>query len=73
MTEAEAEFAQKIAEKAGLDNLSLDIGTHKGTIYLIETNMNYGGLVDCDLWNGSAYVRDCGAFLIDLAKTRKRD
>ncbi len=69
LTEAEAEFAMKIAEKAGLDNLSLDIGTHEGTIYLIETNMNYGGLVDVDLYGGHAHVRDCGAYLLHLAQT----
>ncbi|MDH3666070.1 MAG: hypothetical protein OEN23_03980 [Paracoccaceae bacterium] len=73
LTEAEAEFAQQVAGKAGLDNLSLDIGTHEGTIYLIETNMNYGGLVDVDLGNGSAFVHDCGAFLVHLAMTGHRE
>lgn len=72
LDKAEAEFALDIARKAGLDNLSLDMGWHEGRLYLIETNMNYGGLIDVDLTQGSAYVRDCGAFLLHLARTGRR-
>ena len=68
LTRSEAELALAIAPRAGLDNVSLDIGEHEGKIYLIETNLNYGGIIDFDLDRGTCNVRYCAEYLLHLAR-----
>ena len=68
LTDTEKEMSLLIAQRSGIDNVTLDIAEHEGRIYYIEHNQGYGGIIDFDLDRGTKIVGDCGNFLLQVAR-----
>ena len=68
LTEAERAFAMRLAPRAGIDNVGLDIGTHDDQLWYIEHNQGYGGIIDFDLDRDTCNVRHTVDFLRHIAR-----
>ncbi len=68
LADDERALALKVAPRAGVDNVAMDLARHDGRLYYIEHNQGYGGVIDYDLDRDQCCIARCGEFLRHIAQ-----